>query len=237
MRVVMPSLSYGDFAAVTLPAWRAFLPDAALALVTSPDDRESQDVAAALGVDCVVTDAWRADGAVMNKAAALDLAFGFRGDERPCPALHEVCISVDADVYPFGVLPAPASLAPTTLYGCARYQCDTPEELAAHIRGETARSVLRLLPPRVRGESSPSQMASMSPTLAGQRALGFFQLFLYRPGIAFGSYPTAGKYDLEFRRHFAHRVGLWSVYCLHLGELNRANWRGRVVPRWGEVSA
>jgi hypothetical protein len=237
MRVVMPSLAYGDFAAVTLPAWRALLPDAAITLVTTPDDVESQAVAAALGIDCVVTDAWRADGAVMNKAAALDVAFGLRGDVRPRPDVHELCLSVDADVYPFGALPAASDIAPTTLYGCARYQCDTPEQLYDHIHGRTTRRDLRLLPPRVRGESSPSEMASMSPTIAGQRALGFFQLFRYRPGVAFGSYPTAGKYDLEFRRHFAHRVGLWSVYCLHLGELNRANWKGRVVPRWGEVSA
>jgi hypothetical protein len=69
----------------------------------------------------------------------------------------------------------------------------------------------------------------------GARCLGYFQLFRWRPGVGFGHYKTAGKYDLDFRTHFRRRVGLSDMYVLHLGEQNRRNWRGRIVPRWKEA--
>lgn len=236
MRVVIPSVDYADFAAVTLPAWQAFLPGADLVLATRPADRDSIAVAAAAGVRCCVTDAWGHDGAVFNKARALDEAFGFAPGFRDRPKTGAVCLSIDADVYPGGQMPRAETLVSGVLYGCARYACASPEALEDHLGGRTARSELSLIPPRVKGESSPTQLAGMDPAQAGRRALGFFQLFLATPTIAFGSYPSAGKYDIEFRRHFASRVGLTDVYCLHLGGLDRRNWRGRVMPPWGATA-
>src|SRR5690606_37733393 len=78
VRVVIPSVNYADFLADTLPAWQAFLPrDAKIAVVTTPEDRETQAVAASCDVPCCVTDVWTRDGAIFNKGSALDLAFGF----------------------------------------------------------------------------------------------------------------------------------------------------------------
>ncbi len=234
MRVVMPSLHYGDFAAVTLPAWRQWVPEADITLVTAPDDADSIAAAAAAGVRCHVTRAWTADGAVLNKGLALDEAFGFAPGFTTPPADDTCCLSIDADVYPCGAVPSDATIARDTLYGCARYHCASPAALAQYCAGETGRADLALIPPRVRGESDPQQLAHMSPVEAGQRALGFFQLFRWAPGVAFGSSRSAGKYDLDFRRHFRARVGLEAVYVLHLGGLDRRNWRGRVLPAWGQ---
>lgn len=233
MRVVIPSVRYGDFLAVTLPAWQAFLPEADITVVTSPEDAETQAASRASGVQLHVTDVWTRDGAPFNKARALDEAFGFAGAFRRPPDPSQLCLSVDADVYPFGRLPGGQVIESGVLYGCARYMCGSSEELQDHIDGRTSRDALELIPPRTRGESAPRLNAGMPAIEAGRRALGFFQLWRSSAGVVFGSYPSAGKYDIEFRRHFSRRLGLLSVYCLHLGDLDRRNWRGRVMPRWG----
>ena len=63
-----------------------------------------------------------------------------------------------------------------------------------------------------------------------RECLGYFQLFRYRKGIRFGSYPTAGRYDLDFRQQFSKNRPLTSFYVLHLGEQSRQNWKKRRRP-------
>ena len=136
-------------------------------------------------------------------------------------------------MYPFGRFPSESEIQPDVLYGCARYHCRSRAQLRAHKRGRTDRSRLELIPPKVRGESYVKCVNSRENALAAAtKCLGYFQLFRYRGGIRFGSYRTAGKYDLEFRYQFPRREALWDFYVLHLGEQNRANWRGRVTARW-----
>lgn len=231
MRVVIPSVNYGDMLAVTLPAWRALLPDAKFTVVTSPDDVETQQVAQQHQVRLVVTDVWKKDGAVFNKGGALDKAFRFR--TRP-PGVGERCLSLDVDVYPFGAFPT-ARLSQGTIYGVPRYECRTREALEAHIAGTLPLSALPLMLPRHRGKE---YFTAATPTAAqieesARRCLGYFQAFRYTPGPRFGWSRTAGKCDLTFRDQFPHRGVLpGGLYVLHLGECSRANWRGRVVERW-----
>jgi hypothetical protein len=235
MRVVIPSLHYGDFLAVVLPAWQRMLPVATVTVVTSAADVESQAVARAARADLCVTDAWAADGAILNKAAAMDVAFGIAPGHAAQPTAGELCLALDADVYPVGTFPADQTFRPDALYGCPRYQCPSPADLTRHLRGKTHRAELPLIPPKVRGQSHVMIRNTRSNALASaQSCLGYFQLFRFRPGLAFGSYPSAGKYDLCFRDQFRTRVALWDPYVLHLGEQNRANWRGRVIGRWPE---
>ena len=68
---------------------------------------------------------------------------------------------------------------------------------------------------------------------AARHCLGYFQLFAWRPGLRFGSSPTAGGYDQRFAGQFAIRAELPGVSVLHLGAQDRANWSGRVLPPWG----
>lgn len=236
MRVVIPSVNYADFLADTLPAWQAFLPrDAKIAVVTTPEDRETQAVAASCDVPCCVTDVWTRDGAIFNKGSALDLAFGFAPGWTHPPSGKEVCLSIDADVYPFGQFPDRATLQPGVLYGCPRFQCDTREDLIAHLEGRKPRDAFQVILTRVRGEPNARLGTAQDLVTGAMTCLGYFQLFRYRFGICFGPSKTAGKYDLDFRRHFQRRHPLTSVWVFHLGEQNRENWRGRVVRPWGRA--
>lgn len=236
--LVIPSVDYADHLEVTLPAWQALLPSASIRVVTSTADEATQAVASRLGAMVMVTDAWYANGHTFDKAAALDEAFGFKappGGVAHPPERGERCLAVDADVYPFGSLPE-HRLTPNTIYGCARYLCRTPAELEAHRTGQTSRAELPLLLPRYRGSDGPEAVVGADVSVVERTAkacLGYFQLFRYYPGQTFGSFRTAGKYDIVFRDTFARRATLRDFYVLHLGAPARANWRGRVQPRWG----
>ena len=234
MRLVIPSVNYGDLLQVILPAWLAILPREAITVVTAPGDQETRDIATGLAVDLLVTDAWRRDGAVFNKAAALDEAFGFVGDVRRAPADGGVCLSIDVDIFPFGGLPTGAEIKPDTLYGCPRFHCPTPDILKAHLFGTLKHRDLQLIAPRMRKVPGalivPNTPANVQD--AASRCLGYFQLFRYQPGIRFGSYRTAGKYDLDFREQFTRRLTVPRFYALHLGDQDRRNWQGRVTARW-----
>lgn len=235
MRVVIPSVGYGDMLAVTLPAWQAMLPFAKFVVVTSPDDRESQAVATRCRARVVQTDCWTARGATFNKGGALDLAFGFDGGR--VPGHGERCLSLDVDVFPFGTFPE-ARPRRNTIYGCPRYHCATPADLEAHTTASRARETFPLMLPRHRGQE---YLSTTTPTAEdirrlAEKCLGYFQYFRYRPGLRFGFSRTAGKCDLTFRDQFAHRQAVDGVYVLHLGASTRANWRGRVVERWERAS-
>lgn len=233
VRIVIPSVFYSDFLAVTLPAWRALFREESLVVVTSPEDLDSQDVATKNRAGLLVTKAWQTAGHRFDKAAALDEAFGFAGKKVPRPKIGEHCLSIDADVYPFGTLPE-GKLRKDTIYGCPRYACSTRADLEAHARGLTRREELQILGPRRGRGTEPELRPGADPEAlhwAGRACLGFFQLFRYT-GQRFGSFNSAGKYDIEFRRTFKRRQGLDDFYVLHLGESTRRNWKGRVVPAW-----
>jgi hypothetical protein len=234
MRVTIPSVDYGDFLAVTLPAWRTLLPYAQFTVVTSPEDRETISVATAEADRVLVTDAWRSDGAQFNKAAALDLAFGFAGEETTPPEAGEVCLSIDADVHPFGKLREDRVLA-EAIHGCPRYFCRTARELWAHRRGRVGLRAFPLMLGKYRDH--PSLLAFPNPAMVirtARSAIGYFQLWRHRPGLdRFGSYPTASTYDVVFAKSFRTRRPLTGFYVLHLGVCSQRNWTGRVMPRWG----
>ena len=228
MRVVLVSVGYADHLAVTLPAWRQLLPDADLIVATSPEDRDSRRVAAACAPSIFVclTDVWTADGASFDKARGLDEAFGWtagRGWLRP-PVDGELCLSLDADVYPAGRLPSERWFVPDAIYGCARYLCESPERLTE------ARESLPLMTPRRRPELAPHDMEAARR--AARRCLGYFQAFRYRAGLTFGSYPTSSEYDKVFRQQFSRRLALVDFYVLHLGPRDPANYVGRMLPAW-----
>lgn len=224
MRVVIPSLHYGDFLGATLPAWRALLPAADIVVVTSPRDPESAVIAREYGARPLVTDAWTRRGAALNKGAALDA--GFDG-----LAAGDLCLSIDADVYPCGRFPRAEKVAEDTIYGCPRYQVTTPAAIEDHLAGRLTREALPLIGPRAGGE--PQLGGATTPKEAAARCLGYFQLFRYSPRRRFGDSRSAGKCDITFRNQFRRRRGITRFYVLHLGELSRRNWKGRVVPAWG----
>jgi hypothetical protein len=225
MRAIITSVKCGDFLAATLPAWKAIIPAGCLGVATSPTDTETQDVCAAHDVPAFITDAWSridstchsgANPPQFNMALGLDEAFGFLPGLRAAPADGELCLSLNADVYPFGKLPKASDIQTGTMAGWWRHECHTPKDLAAHVHG-------------TRPISAYKRMKN-----SGGRPVGYAQLFRYFPGFRFGSYGSAAKYDVTVFAKFARLEMRTDLYLFHLGgpEGGHANWVGRCVPRW-----
>lgn len=222
MRFAITSVHYSDFLAVTLPGWKAVIPEG-LVVATSPDDRDTQVVAAAHGVPVVQTTAWyeRApDGheggdPTMNIGYGLNVALGLAGDVVAPAADGELVGHASADCYPFGSWPDDATLAADCLYGFWRHACPTQRDLDAHLDGRTTRAHY----PKLKN--------------SGGRPVGYFQVFRAGRGRKFPSYPTAGKFDTAVIARFPRWEMRDEVYLLHLGPHdNHQNWAGRCVPRW-----
>ena len=228
LRAVIVSVKYGDMIKVTMPAWKAVLPPGSLSVVTSPEDIETQDVCRENDVPALITDAFtRIDdtchaGGVptFNCALAMDEALGLAGDRVPKPKIGDLICNINADCYPVGVWPDESTFDPGVLYGFWRHHCLTVEEFAAFRRGK--RTVQKF--PRMKN--------------SGGRPVGYLQLWRYRDGERYRSYPNAGKYDTHFcdrwKPHFNMRPEL---ALIHMGpQKDWDNWRSRVVPRF-EVPA
>ncbi len=205
MRAVIACVNFDDYLAVTLPAWQEVLgPDVHLVVVTAPDDLATKAVARANAVPVIETEAWYANGAAFNLAAGFNAAFaGVRQGE--------VCLALDADVLPVGVMPPASDIAAHTIYGVRRYEGPADE--------------LVLAPP-----ANVPYIEERGRADSPEACAGYFQLFRYSPARSFGSYPTAATYDYEFAFSFPHGATLEGLTVTHLGERHR-NWEGRVSPR------
>ncbi len=204
MRVIIPSLGYGDLLAHTLAPWVTLLGRSSIWVVTHPSDDETKVVAERHDVGCIETQAWYANGAKLNKAAALDVGFGFKS--KIPPEVGSVCLAVDADVIPHGFPIFARNLEQGVLYGCRRFGLDGTFQRVANI-------------PYIERHGRKD-----SPEACG----GYFQLFLYAKGLSFGSFPTAAAYDYEFAFRFARAKTLDSISVVHVGE-RRRHWAGRRV--------
>ncbi len=214
MKVIVTSVGYADFLAVTLPAWRALVPTG-LCVATSPDDHATQRMAGICGVPVCLTHAWSqmdpschvGERVSFNMALGLDMAFAGTVD-------GTVCGHVSADCYPVGRWPAETRIVEDTIYGFWRYDCPTPQAFDQY---QADRRLARF--PRMKN--------------AHGWPIGYCQVFRYRSGVRFGSFPTAGKFDIRFREKFTHKVMLDDVALIHLGPSSvRENWAGRTIPEW-----
>jgi hypothetical protein len=236
MRIVIRSVNYADMLAVTLPQWVRMFPQAVITIATSPQDHETQRVAGENGAHVHATDAWFALGPKkLDGGTAADEAFGFVAYQaQPLrflqpPEPGEVCISADCDVYPMGKFPA--ELEHGTLYGCGQYLCLDEE---AFEDARTTGRRLALILPRKGGESELLYAPTSNEVrAAARRCIGYTIAWRHQEGRRLGSSKTAGGFDIPFGRKFERHVGLTKFYVLHLGQRSRANWTGRVLPKWG----
>lgn len=243
MRLVVPSVEYSDHLQHTLPLWVQLVGPEHITVVTSYDDIETESVALDNGVRVLKTDAWthhdptfkrdvshwhqfwrRRRGKdflkpVFNKALALDEAFCFVPGSTRSPIKGEVCISVDADVRPFGTLPPLDTVKDGVIYGCRRYS---------------------LGPHGLKGDDMPIHgRATLRRTQHREHwfvCQGYFQMFRWHPGMRFGSYPAADAYDDDFAHEFTHSEEVPNFYVLHHGglESTHKNWEKRITPPWVE---
>ncbi len=221
MRAVIVSVRYSDFLAQSLPAWKKFLPKGTLSVVTSETDAATHDVARRAGVPTHLTKAWteidpachvRGQKTTFNKPLALDHALGLVG--KNAPDHGELCVTLDADVVPFGKWPGDDRFEAGVLYGVWRYKADNHRELVAHRRGEIS-------------------LHKKSRNMKNNKPCGYCEMFRYEPGIRFGSYPTAGYYDRDFGYKFPNQVMLSEFYVVHMGVKGGFfNWQKRRLPIW-----
>jgi hypothetical protein len=220
MRAVIVSVRYADFLAQTLKPWRNFLPPDTLTVVTAEWDHATQQVARKAGVPVCLTKAWTeideschvGKGVIFNKPLALDYALGLAG--KRAPADGELCVTLDADVVPFGTWPGEDRFVAGTLYGVGRYKADNHSELVAHRRGQIS-------------------LHKKSRYMRNNKPCGYCSMFRYQPGIRFGSYPSAGYYDRDFGKLFHEHVMLEEFYVIHMGVKGGFfNWQRRRLPTW-----
>ena len=220
MRAVIVSVRYADFLKQTLKPWQKFLPPDTLTVVTAEWDHETQNWARKCGVPVYLTKAWTeideschvGKGVIFNKPLALDYALGLAG--KRTPAEGEVCVTLDADVVPFGKWPGEDRFVAGTLYGVGRYKADNHQELVAHRRGQI-------------------NLQRKSRFMKNNKPCGYCSIFRYAPGIRLGSYPSAGYYDRDFGRLFPEHVMLNEFYVVHMGVKGGFfNWQRRRLPLW-----
>lgn len=212
---VTVSVDYADYLSQVLPHNKAVLDR--ILVVTSPDDRATQEACRASSVECIVTDDFYAGGARFNKGRGLN-----RGLERTAPDAWVLVL--DADI----VLPqdlrerlAARPLRTNVLYGASRVSCPTAGTWRRLERGEIGVRDLPAEPPTVRhGRLLP---------------LGYFQLFHRGAATLRGrtsrypeAHPSARKVDTAFAKRW-RRTELLPVTVIHLGP-PATDWDGRVSP-------
>lgn len=219
--ILIRCVEYEPELAVTLPAWKALLPDASVVVLT---DRKGLDRPFD-GITELRTDAWRSLGpSMLNGGAAVREALATIPE-------GDTIISADADAYPVGNLaPRPE---PNAIYGCARYDCLTRDVLNGHLEGRISRDELGLIPQRGKGRELIYRADLPTIEKWAARCLGYFQMWRHSPKVHVPDNPRAGGYDRDLAKSFERRVGLTDFYVMHLGERSKENWTGRVLPPWG----
>lgn len=197
------SVGYDDLLAITLPKNARHLME--LVVVTSPDDRRTQDVVASIpSARCHVTDAFTRHGAKFNKGAALEEGFDALGRDG-------WILIWDADV----LLPDifdPDNLDPQFLYGAERRIMEDPTQA---------------IPPPAEWRKLLGRRETGYP--------GYFQLFHADAVASLPWYDTtfrhAGGGDDYFQSRWpSEQKAKLPIQCLHLGPVD-TNWFGRVSPR------
>lgn len=208
------SVNYGDILYYTLPQMLCNF--GRVLVVTTPDDRETRDVAKHFGSDLFITDDFYYGDSPFNKARATR-----RGINYCRLAANDRLALVDADIY----LPRYAwrhmrRLPRDTIYGCHRRMCKSP--------GRWDRFL------------SDGNMKRF-PLQKGKRlgkVLGYFQFFsmwkfqqIYPEGYpVLDECKTAGKIDIVFSSEWKDH-GWLDFQAIHLGP-EATNWSGRVSERF-----
>jgi hypothetical protein len=231
VKVVIPSVGYGDMLPVVLQAWARVVPRFCITVVTAGKDEETIRAAEQAQVRTVLTEIWTRDGAPFRKGAGLNHGFGFVLGHPNAPDPGELCIAADADVVPVGKLDLTRVYREDTLYGVPRFHCENSVQLTQHLTGHLPRRRLGLL---LKGSNSRPVFIYNEAMVQeyARKCLGYFQLFRAVPGRRFTEPPTAGAYDGAFAKMFPNREVIQSLYMVHLGQRSQQNWSGRVVPRW-----
>lgn len=202
---------YADFLHYTLPHTMGFLSE--FVVVTSPEDRETQQVCEYHGARMLVTDAFVRYGGPFNKGAAINEGLSVL-------PLSEWALIMDADILvPAHVRPylEGAELRQDCIYSVDRRNCDGLENLN---RPELCPVMKRI------------------SLFGAQPPAGYFQLwhssFMPHGPWYEEHYGFADRTDMNFAKRFPRREYL-ETWVLHLdngGHVGGVNWKGRVSERF-----
>lgn len=231
LEAVTVCVGLSDYLAHSLPANKSLFDR--LVVVTSPDDRETLQVAKFFHVESLATDCMFEDNQVFNKGKAVNAG------------LEHVrfggwVVQLDVDI----VLPPQArdvlehvDLCEQFLYGVDRVMCPSYEAWQKYMANpEPLYENGWVYPPPF-----PLDGRLYSQEDRGYVPIGFFQLFHREANLGDPVYPTefdtAAGSDMAFARKFprTHRHLLPELYALHLqteDSTHAANWQGRKTARF-----
>jgi len=214
---VVTCVGYADCLGISLPHNKRFLDR--VAVVTSPDDKDTQTVCRENGIEPVVTSRFFDGGAAFNKGKGIN-------DGLAALDLNDWVLIMDADI----LLPPDAGqriksriLNPGCLHYTSRL-CPKEADVGLYL-------------------ANPEVVKAWKPP-KGKRfnnASGYFQLWTTRARSLKGrstwyseDFPSAGDVDLEFMRLWPQdkQVKLDDFFVVHIPHgPHKRNWRGRVTDK------
>ena len=230
IEAVVTCVNYADFLAHTLPFNRPVFDR--LVVVTTPDDRTTQEVCRFWDVECIPSRAFT-DRGPFCKGAGINA--GLAALSRTDWLVH-----MDADI----ALPPRArrvlkgaELDPTCLYGIDRTMCRSHAEWMEFLTNPSPQHEQNVF---VHPGRFPVGTRVAKDEHGGYVPIGFFQLFHANAG--FSRYPEehtdAARSDMLFALQWPRRRRLLlpELFAYHLESGSLAmgtNWSGRVSPRFG----
>lgn len=204
MKAIIVCVNYSDFLSITLPYNRHHFSE--VVVVTSFNDRETQQLAKRHGARILITDAFYDDGADFNKFKALEQGLSVMGRN------GWICL-LDADILWPKVLPK-FTFTPGKLYTPDRRMM---RELIGQIPHEPYWASFPR--PQYKGFSGYTQIVHGSDPVLGS------------PPWHEVTGRHAGGADTKFQARWSEADKIRPPFeVLHLGP-NKTNWRGRVSPR------
>lgn len=228
VEVLVPCVNYADFLALTGRATRHLFDS--VTVITRPDDISSHKVTSDLGLRSYPTDAWHKDGALFNKAAALNEYLKLLRRD----SYDGWILFLDADVL-LRRLPANwlDALDQRGLYSAHRRMCESEAHWRAYLDMSVQWSDFPLDIPSVIGGKVWGHLPTSNPAAL----CGYFQLWHFMNAVGVRQLPespTAANYDVDFALSFPESLRRYmdNYEVLHLGPA-KTNWAGRVSAAWG----
>ena len=228
IEVVQVCVNYSDFLAHALPSNVNHVDR--IVVVTSHEDKATQELCRKFSVDCYPTDVWKQGGDTFNKGRMINYGLShLRWDEW---ILH-----LDADIvlpHKFRPVLAHHQLDPAVIYGMDRLNCKSYENWQTHKwRTEPQHQYRYMVTPT---EQFPVGSRLLHAEL-GWLPMGFFQLF---HATTRRTYPVntggAEHSDVAFAAQWTRRHLIPEAFCYHLESetsVMGANWQGRKTKPFG----
>jgi len=215
VKVVTVCVNYSDFLDLTLRNNIKILEK--ITIVTTPNDKDTQDVCKKWGANIILSNACYEDNAPFNKSKMINLALKKIYDS----GYNGWVIHTDADILFDPNLTEILdfeNIDPRFLYSAHRYYIRTEEALNAYKDGEGYNFN------KLREDYIDYKEFSMG--------CGYFQLFHSKHKRLYNEeFLAADKSDEWFKNSFGRAIST-SYFVSHLGEDGGLNWRGRTTERW-----